>query len=165
MINISLQQELISFPQNCCWSCAFRLNTGKRREKLTWPNGLNNCLRSFSVASNATLRTSSFVELLSFSFFFVAWPSFFPWHSCKIKACPSRTVPYEHMGHLACCTSIWAYNAVKRGRGGCCLQILAHTGSSFNRVEFNESKSHGNILAILNMLLHLKTDKKGKVKQ
>lgn len=74
----------------------YRFETiAKQNLVLTWPNGLNSCLRSFSVASKATFFTSNLVELLSFSTFFSTCSSFLAWQSCKISAWPSKTVPLK----------------------------------------------------------------------
>ena len=82
---------------------------------VTWPNGLNNCLRSFSVASKATFLTINFVELLSLSIFFSTCSSFLARHSCRMRAWPSRTVPWNReREHQKCIVSSKWYGLVWR---------------------------------------------------
>lgn len=84
--------QLLQKPKIRCVLLQFLLNNKGKRTIITWPNELNNCLRSFFVAWKATFLTINFVVLLSFPTFSSAFPSL-EWQSCKIRAWPSKTDP------------------------------------------------------------------------
>lgn len=98
----------------------------------TWPKGPNNCFRSFSVASKATFLTINFVELVSFSIFLGIFSSFLLLQSCKMRACPSRTVPWSK--YLKGKTAFWKCRQRTSYHNKLCWNNTCRSLQTFNAV-------------------------------